>query len=152
MTCSEIELAVAWYYGIRSHLIVPNVSWGLGLHECDLLVVTKSGYAHEVEIKVSRADIIRDRKKDHAHRSEKIKMLWFAIPKDLFGSIDEIPAHAGVYVIDADERLLRRRCNVIRKPEINREARKLTDNEILHLGRLSAMRVWGLKKKLTEAL
>jgi len=28
ITLNEIEVAIAKYYGIRKHIIVPNVSWG----------------------------------------------------------------------------------------------------------------------------
>ena len=45
------------FFNYRANLIVPNISWGLGLHECDLLVLTSSGYATEIEIKVSKADL-----------------------------------------------------------------------------------------------
>jgi len=66
MNAKEVELAVANYFGIRQHLIVPNVMWGFtGLnYEADLVIVTKAGYAKEVEIKVSRADLIKDKEKD----------------------------------------------------------------------------------------
>jgi hypothetical protein len=61
MKAIHVELAVASYFGIRRHLIVPNVSWGLGLrHECDLLIVRESGFAAEVEIKVSKSDLKKD--------------------------------------------------------------------------------------------
>lgn len=42
-------------------ILVPNVNapW-----ECDLLTITRAGYAHEFEIKVSRSDFLADFKKD----------------------------------------------------------------------------------------
>jgi len=63
MTSKEIEILVADYFNYRANLIVPNVSWGLGVHECDILVLTKAGYAWEVEIKTSVADVKADLKK-----------------------------------------------------------------------------------------
>ena len=37
----DIEIAVAKLFGYRSHLIVPNISWGLDFkHELDLLILT----------------------------------------------------------------------------------------------------------------
>jgi hypothetical protein len=61
-TAKEIELRIAYYFGNRSHIIVPNVSWGLMMYECDLLVMPKSGHLYEVEIKVSKGDLIADKK------------------------------------------------------------------------------------------
>jgi len=62
---SDIEFAVAKYFNFRKNLIVPNVSWGFNIHECDLLIVRKSGYAIEVEIKISKSDFKADFKKIH---------------------------------------------------------------------------------------
>ena len=45
---------------LSSHLVVPNVSAGLHIHECDLISVTKGGYATEIEIKVSVSDTKKD--------------------------------------------------------------------------------------------
>lgn len=48
-------------YRQQDHIIVPNVCapW-----ECDMLTITRSGYAHEFEVKVSRSDFLADFKKD----------------------------------------------------------------------------------------
>ena len=59
ITTIEIEEAVARKFGVRTNIIVPNVSWGLpGMHECDLFIIKMSGYGVEVEIKISKADIL----------------------------------------------------------------------------------------------
>lgn len=43
----------------RRNTVVPNAYWGLGLTwEADLLVISKAGYLTEVEIKVSKADLL----------------------------------------------------------------------------------------------
>ena len=78
----EIEIAIASYFGISRHIIVTNISWGLNLHECDILIIRESGYAVEVEIKRSKQDLLNDFKKQHGHRSKKIKELWYAIPEE----------------------------------------------------------------------
>ena len=96
----DIELAVSGYLNPRQNLIVPNVHWGLGIHECDLLVITQAGYAWEIEIKVSKADLIKDGKKRHGHIDFRIKELWFAIPKYLEPHIEHVPKHAGIIVVD----------------------------------------------------
>lgn len=53
MTTLEMEIALMEYFGVRQNLVVPNAWWGLqGLnHECDLVRLSKNGYATEIEIK-----------------------------------------------------------------------------------------------------
>ena len=63
ITTTEMEVALAHYLNMRVNLIVPNISWGMFIHECDLLVITPAGYMWEVEIKVSKQDLSRDSKK-----------------------------------------------------------------------------------------
>jgi len=43
----EIEYALARKFDIRQNIIVPNISWGLRIHECDLFIVNNNGYAIE---------------------------------------------------------------------------------------------------------
>src|SRR5262245_35861210 len=99
MTALEIETIIAYKFGVRRNIIVPNVSWGLGLHECDILIVSQSGYATEVEIKISKYDLKKDLVKGHGHANDKIKYLVFAIPEKIEQHIDLIPAEAGIIVI-----------------------------------------------------
>ncbi len=138
----DIEIAVANLFGIRKNLIVPNVSWGLNIHECDLLVVSKAGYATEIEIKTSKYDLINDKKKWHQHKNKKIKRLFFAMPSDLLIYDNFIPDHAGI--ISVNERQQQFYALILRKPQIN-DCRKLTVDELIHLGKLASMRIWSLK-------
>ena len=144
VTTLEIEIAVADYFGIRQNLIIPNVSWALGLHECDLLVITKSGYAYEIEVKVSKADLMRDLKKRHSHQSSKIKKLYFAIPKSL--DTDKIksyiPETAGVLVLQENGSIWKIKEAVNRKTAL-----KITDSERVHIYHLCAMRLWTMKRR-----
>lgn len=145
----EMEVVVASFFGIRQNLIVPNVSWGLDIHECDLLVVTQAGFCYEIEIKISRADLIKDKAKRHGHVNGKIKRLYFAIPDSLLKDIEHVPERAGiisVYRGRYDNRLL---CDVVRAPVQNKNARSLSDTEKFQVARLGALRIWGLKRKLT---
>ena len=154
ITTKDIELSIAKLFDIRRNMIVPNVSWGLNLHECDLLIVTKTGYAIEVEIKTSKSDLVRDKEKPHGHNSKKIKLLYFAIPDVLRSYIDTVPCRAGIIVIEkntAENTQLYQRwittktgyfAKVIRQPQPNKFARKLTIDEMIHLGRLASMRLW----------
>ena len=158
MTCIEIECIVARYFNIRQHIIVPNVSWGLDIHECDLLVVTKSGYATEVEIKVSKSDLKKDATKKHAHSSKKIKYLYFAIPEKLEKFIDLIPSHAGIMVVreytPIPTTYFRHShyLSILRQPEPTPHCRPLTESEVSNLGRLGSMRIWGLKDTVVGLL
>lgn len=69
LNARDIEIAIAKMFNYRMNVIVPNVSWGLGLRcECDLLIVSQRRYATEIEIKVSKSDIKADKKKHPAAR------------------------------------------------------------------------------------
>lgn len=152
MKTLNMEIALAtWFTG--SNIVVPNISWGLGIHECDLLVLTKVGYALEVEIKVSKSDLKKDVEKTHGHESNLIKALYFAIPEKLVSSIEHIPERAGIIVVEKHHN--GNFCKLLRKPVINKQARKLTGEEQFTVVRLGAIRIWGLKvkiQKLTEIL
>ena len=80
LTTIDIECALSNYFKPRINMLIPNVSWGFGIHECDVLVTTKSGYLYEVEIKVGASDLKKDADKPHKHTSKRIKNLYFAIP------------------------------------------------------------------------
>jgi hypothetical protein len=146
-----IEFSLARWFGVRQNLIVPNVSWGLNLHECDLLVLTGAGYALEIEIKVSKSDLIKDAEKQHRHNSDKIKRLYFAIPEKLEKHIELIPERAGVIVVRPAE-TINGKCDLIRPGEANKRAHKFSDKDREQLARLGAMRVWGLKEGLIRVM
>lgn len=143
-TANEIEIVVAEYFGIRRNLIVPNVSWGLfRRQECDLVIMTPSNHLYEVEIKVSKGDLIADKKKIHGHINNRIRLLYFAIPEKLMQYTEHILERAGVLVVMKDGTVRK-----YREAEINTKATKASDKDRLQLLRLGAMRIWGLKKKL----
>jgi hypothetical protein len=147
LIAQDIELALSHHFNSRINLIVPNVSWGLQIgYEADLVIVTPSKYAFEVEIKVSIADLKRDSLKRHGHCSTKFKRLYFAVPDDMqVEALDCIPERSGLFAIDKFGFV-----RLIRAPHINLDARKLTDSEMKHLYELMAMRVWNLKEKLHD--
>ena len=152
-TCQEIELLVANLWGWRKNLIVPNISWGAGLHECDLLILTASNWATEVEIKVSRADLKKDAGKEHGHVSDRIKFLYFAIPDHLLDCIEFIPDRAGIILITARDMQhpeLGFRASLHRQAQANPTAKKWTDMQRINMGRLGCMRIWTLKKTVID--
>lgn len=148
-TTLEIELAIVNLYGIRQHIIVPNCYINFGTsadHECDLLIIKKSGYAEEVEIKMSKSDFKADFKKKHGHIDERLKHLYYAMPIDIYEQCkDLIPDYAGVYVIRKD--LAGKTYASCVKNAPKKECRKLTESEQLKIARLGVMRVWNMKQK-----
>ena len=144
-TTIDLEIAVADYFGIRQNLIVPNISWGMGIHECDLLIVTGSGFAYEIEIKISKSDLIKDKLKYHKHFSEKIKKLYFAIPKKLEPFIEHIPDLSGIIIVDNNGN-----CKITREAKTKGNY-KFSEKERLRVARLGTMRIWGLKRKIAKA-
>jgi len=152
MSSLKIEYKIAEYFCPRRNIIVPNVWWGMGFnHELDLLVLTPSGWAYEVEIKTSSADLKADLKKGHGHRSQKIRKLYFAIPESLKASVDLIPGHAGILVVMQARKFGNNGfypggVEKLREAELNPVARRLTANERLKLAELGTMRIWPLKR------
>lgn len=150
LTCLDIEIAMARHFDYRSHLIVPNVFWGLGfMHELDVLIMTESGYVTEIEIKTTRADLKRDLKKSHHHRSQRISRHFLAVPKAISAlAIELFPGEWGVLSIDEETRLV----ETLRNAKRNKGAKPLTPSEIDHLYRLASMRTWTLKQALADRI
>lgn len=150
ITTLDMEIALMQFFNIRKHLIVPNVSWGLMNHECDLLILRKTGYAIEVEIKVSKSDLLAEEKKKHDHWSPKIKELYFAVPyymKEF--ALENIPNIAGLVIVGS-ERNKHYPVVVERTPISNNDARPFSEIERYKLARLGTLRILGMKKKIQK--
>lgn len=145
----EMETAIADLFNYRKNVIVPNISWGIGIHECDMLIVRiQTGFAVEVEIKRSKADLKADFKKEHKHNDDRIKEFYYALPEELIESCKElIPETAGLISV----RLYRKKykAEIIKKAKINK-ARRLTEHELLRITHLGTMRIWSLKNKINK--
>ena len=153
ITSLDIELALARYFNPRQNLMVPNISWGMDMHECDMLIMSKSGYLTEVEIKISASDLKRDQEKRHGHIDGRIKALYFAIPEVLLKHEILIPERAGILVIRKSwesARYGRFEAGLWRKPKINAQAPALTEAEKFNIARLGALRMWTLKRKIQK--
>jgi len=149
-TTREIEVAIANWFDIRRHIVVPNVSWGMFGYELDLCVLnTTSMCAKEVEIKVSKSDLKRDADKYHHHDRNGflIKELWFAMPEKMRGCEDLVPERAGILFVTKNGRVL-----VERKPTANKLYKKWSEANALKLARLGAMRVWALKQMVNRTV
>lgn len=149
----DIEVSIAKYYGVRQHIIVPNCYINFGTsadHECDLIVIKRSGYAEEIEIKMSKSDLKADFKKKHGHIDERLQHLFYAMPVELYEQCkDLIPEYAGVLTITKYDDCAVTRCV---KAAPKKQCRKLTETEQLKIARLGVMRVWNLKSKYESAV
>ena len=131
-------------FNYRTHLIVPNVSWGLDLnYEADIVVLTKAGYATEIEIKTSLPDLKKDREKKHNHNSNKFKYLYFCFPEKLLEKgLEFVPERAGIIIVREDQRL-----EVIRPAVINSRAMAFSPRLQMKLCRLGLIRYWGFQRR-----
>lgn len=166
MNTLQMEIAMMKHIGVRQNCVVPNVSWGIaGLHECDLLSLSLSGYATEIEIKISKADLIKDKKKSHGHEHNHIKYLMFAVPEKLEEiAMEHIPERAGLYIVsqyhinydlypearNTPYNRIKYRVKIARGCTANKTAHKWSDKERLDLFRLGTMRILGLKESVAK--
>ena len=59
-------------------------------YEADLLIMNKTGYVTEIEIKRSWSDFLADFKKDeHAHKAEIIYQFWYCVPDEIYSKCKE---------------------------------------------------------------
>lgn len=168
-TLYEIEVALAKYrdFDFRKNIIAFNVNgWSERLpiwHECDMLVCSKSGYLTEIEIKRSWSDFLADFKKKHSHESEGlIKFFYYCVPESIYEKVRDYLCKKDFYcsgILTYDEELIIRKKTI----RINLEdgefrdiighhpsIKKLFIEQQLEIARLGAMRVIGLKEKLTK--
>lgn len=157
ITTIEMEVAIAKYYGVRQNIIVPNISWGLpGMHECDMFIVKKSGYATEIEIKRSKSDLLADFNKRHNHkdRQNRISEFLYALPIQMYETCkDLIPENAGIITCEKYH-LGHGKWSVgvktQRESKWVKDARKLTEAEKFKIATLGCMRIWSLKDKIIK--
>lgn len=178
MTIEEIEAALACYpdspFYCRTHLVVPNVSWGFLDHEADLLVMTSSRRLTEVEIKRSWSDFLADFKKGHDHRHPLIARFYYAVPSSigkkvfdyLYSGIYDAkykfsrssvesytmnnPHGYGLIVYDfGKEGWMKNKCCItVGSKLLNNNP--ITEEQERDLLRLLGLRVWNLKKKIAK--
>lgn len=105
-----------------STLVFPNVF--VDLFEADIMEITKAGYAHELEVKISRADFMADVKKEqhtwvknadwtkrkritinkheHMRAGERVNTFTYIVPEGLVRE-DEVPQKAGLIYVTVNE-------------------------------------------------
>ncbi len=159
ITTEEIEIAVARLFNTRQNVIVPNICWGIGIHECDVFILRRqSGYAVEVEIKRTIADLKNDFKKKHNHsdRQNRIKEFYYAIPEELLEKakpiIEKEAQHAGIITCAYNEKIDWQPCRAeyFKYAFTNKSAEKLSNYDQNHIAVLGTMRIWNLKHKLSK--
>jgi hypothetical protein len=129
--------------------VVPNLSWGWGLnYEADLIAVSAARLAVEIEIKVSRSDLRADAQKDKwkprmggpVALDSRISRFFYAVPMALVPDVEKLEGGfpgAGIIGVEADHQ-----SKIVRKAEVIKTARKVSDEEMMKLGHLVAMRYW----------
>ena len=136
----SMQQALSHFFGRSHKYIIPNVL--MGACEADLVVISKSLYVHEVEIKISQSDIKKDLQTYcTAHKHPLTKFFSYAVPQDL-KNCEFIPNDAGLIIVSNYGN-----CLTIRPPKINKNSRKLTEKEFIGILRLSNFRMWNLRDK-----
>lgn len=114
-----------------------------------MLALSQSGYLYEIEIKISIADLKRDRSKRkwtpafQAYAGSMLRGMWFAMPKTVWDhkdAADAVPEKAGVIVVSDDKRAA-----IVRQCKPDASAHKLSERERFQLARLGTMRYWTRK-------
>ena len=157
LTIEEIELLIISLdeFNIRKNIVVPNVSWGFLNHEADILVLSKSGYLTEIEIKRSLSDLKADFKKGHDHSDERIKSFFYCVPESLFQQTIDLcvlneRSINGVITYTDDNRI-KINYHPLYYGKIT-SGRKLFLEEQLQIARLGSMRVWKMQDKYVKSI
>lgn len=148
-TLKEIERIIAFHEEnpVRSKIIVPNVSWGFfESHEADLVVISKSLYLTEYEIKRSFEDFKADFRKKDYHKDSRISKLYYVVPESICDRCKEylesqytfkVEEHAGIYAYNDENWNLRLalECNYS-------NGKKMYVEDALEIARLGTLRLW----------
>lgn len=70
----------------KSNICIPNVLMYTypGYYEADLIMISKSDYVTEVEIKVTIMDFQADFRKKRQHCSPEVRRLYYAFPERIY--------------------------------------------------------------------
>lgn len=160
LTLTQIELGIARYFNFRNNLVVPNVSWGMLNHEADIIVMSKSGYLTEVEIKRSWADFLADFRKKHDHQDSLVSYYFYAVPSSILdkcrAKLEEVDPFKRWGLLSYSEETFTDGdvdcwVNLQYLPSNSTQhnpSKKLTLEQQYQLARLGNMRSWTLKNKL----
>jgi len=158
MKSNQIEIAVVNLFDPRRNIIVPRITGGYNKpfnHECDLLILSGSGYATEVEIKTSVSDLKKDFTKTHGHDSPYIRRLYYAMPAAMQGhsALNLIPERCGiVFVHEIPANQFHRGrfvASINRKAKSKCECKKFNDADVYYLLRNVHIKYWSMILKKT---
>jgi hypothetical protein len=166
MSYTETNIAKGLAFGLqpRSVLVVPNCSWTGS--ECDLLVIEQRLRIIDVEIKISRADLRADAKKDkwwvgrpwsrrglpgeRRQWPDKVWKHYYVLPAHIWADklLDSINKASGVILVELDGRCKGGlRITVKRKATPNKEAKPISAADAIDLARLASLRMWNALTK-----
>lgn len=139
--------------------MIPNLSWGLLEYEADFVVISKSGYMTEVEIKRSLADLKADFHKSHTHDAEQVYYFYYCVPEKIYDKAIEFLHNCKLGDCNADYPavLYYTETGKIVYPGFGNKYskgkhRKLFIEEILQVARLGQLRYWNLLEKRVSGL
>ena len=160
----EVALAKSEQFNYVKNIVAFNVN-GIGSnllirHECDMLILSKSGYLTEIEIKRSWSDFVADFSKKHSHENMGIiRYFYYCVPECIVDKVYEKlksvdMSYSGIITYDEDLKIkvkgaLIDNSYVVR--QIN-PSRKLFLEEQLQVARYGAMRSVLLKEKLIKSV
>lgn len=161
ITTLEMEIALMRYFGVTKYLIINNTYETM--FECDILAITKAGYATGVEIKVSKSDLKNDLKKKHIknlgskvpyfnkdakeHYFGQFKKFYYAVPIELQDeALKQIPSFCGLFIA-YETKYYGIQIKEIRKPSILYKY-KWSMEKMMRVAWLGTMRIQGLKESL----
>jgi len=156
MDTLQMEIELMSGLNFIQKVIIPNVKYGIcynnkELHECDLLVLSKSKYATEIEIKISKSDFKADFKKKHKHDHILIKNFYYAVPEELeefaVDMIENNNPDAGLYVVKKSNWNGGYFLSEVKKPS-KQNCIKWPDELYYKLLRLGSLRIYNLKKNI----
>lgn len=151
ITARDITKSLFWRYHHKQAEVISNCH--LLEFESDFMYVTRAGYMHEVEVKISRSDFRADFKKE-SYKPDRVtglnntfnkhiilpegltglKSFSFAVPKDLI-TLDEVPEYAGLYYYYRTPNTNRAVLRMVKKAPTLLHPRPITKREIAHIYR-----------------
>lgn len=169
LTAAEISTILARHLDWQVNRLLPNcchTGW-----ESDLLLLRKSGWLEEFEIKVTKADLRRElvekadkhellqrgkptlhyeppayqqRKDCSEPKQHTIHRFWFVMPIALAESLSgEIPMHCGLLAVERGG--WAGRVTELRKAPVLKMARKPTDREVIDILESAYFRFWRMR-------
>lgn len=150
LSVRQIQLALHDFtplWNKRADLMATNISWGLLNHEADFMVMNRSGYLTEVEIKRSWEDFKADFKKKHTHDDVRIRYFYYCVPESIVDKVKDFLEKKFPNNIDRPALLCFTEDGEVGTVHFGcsyKGGRKLFIEERLQLAKLAALRFWKL--------